>query len=440
MAAASSPYDKQPTFTPISEISPYSPFTLRAIVTKKFVGEGKKVKYGRIIIQDDSGEIQCNAFNDCIDKIENVEENQQYIIKGGKVKPKNAQYNHTKSEYEILFNSSTTITPTGQTAETKVFYNFSNLKHINDRTSQFADLIAVIQELEPVTSVTLKSSETTSKRLIKVCDDSNFSLEVTLWGQTAVDFSGQIGDVVAIKGCSIKEFQGKTQVSPTRSSIITINPDDPRTQVLKDWYAQHSEDQFEESIAADQKSESQIKTIYFSLVPDRHYGENTQKFDYFHIYCYPKFISQSKPLYYLGCPNPECHGKKLNDQLFCTKCEHQIDEPLPRFMFNCSLADFSGSMFVSVLGTEEVGETILGLSSQQVMQMKNENPEKFEEVMNSYLVHNVYFKDLYVTIKMKTDEYDGNLRKRASIVNAYIPDYVKGAKFFFNEIQKYSQH
>ena len=431
---------KKPSFTPISDISPYSPFTLQATVISKVIGQKNK-KWARLVLQDQSGEIQCNAFGDMIDSLlDKVEENQQYIIKGGKVNPKKSQFNHTSHDYEITFNSSTTITPTGQKVETKIFYNFSTLKQINERHSSFVDLIAVIREIEPVTTVTIKSSnESANKRAIKVCDDSNFSMDVTFWGDSATDFPGNIGDIIAIKSCTVKEFQGKTQISTTRSSHIEINPDQSRTQVLKEWYSKHEQDEFEEP-TSEQKAERHTKTIYFSLIPDRHYGEN-QKFDYFNIYCYPIFISLNKSPYYLACSNPECRGKKLNDQMFCTKCEHQIDDPIPCFMFSCSFADFSGSLFASVINDNESGQAILGLTAQQLMEMNNENPEKdkFEEVLQSHLVQNALFKDLYLTIRIKTEEYDGNLKKKAYVVRALPVDYVQGAKFFFKEIQNYSQ-
>ena len=100
---------KKPSFTPISDISPYSPFTLQATVISKVIGQKNK-KWARLVLQDQSGEIQCNAFGDMIDSLlDKVEENQQYIIKGGKVNPKKSQFNHTSHDYEITFNSSTTI-------------------------------------------------------------------------------------------------------------------------------------------------------------------------------------------------------------------------------------------------------------------------------------------------------------------------------------------
>lgn len=62
-------------------------------------------------------------------------------------------------------------------------------------------MIGVVSEVQELTSVTARSSgNQIPKRTIVLVDDSNTTVEVTLWGKKAEDYNHPGNPVVAIKG------------------------------------------------------------------------------------------------------------------------------------------------------------------------------------------------------------------------------------------------
>ena len=69
-------------------------------------------------------------------------------------------------------------------------------------------------------------------------DDSGRSIQCTLWGEQATSFDeSNVGSVIALKGASLSDFNGKT-LSIGRDTDVAWNlREEKRAQQLKDWWA-----------------------------------------------------------------------------------------------------------------------------------------------------------------------------------------------------------
>ena len=79
-------------------------------------------------------------------------------------------------------------------------------------------------------------------------DRSGRVVQCTLWGDEAEKFDGSQSPVIAIKGCKVSDFGGKS-LSTQFSSVTLINPDIPEAHQLRGWYDNVGKDEAVASIS-----------------------------------------------------------------------------------------------------------------------------------------------------------------------------------------------
>ena len=99
------------------------------------------------------------------------------------------------------------------------------------------DFIGILLDTGTCFDVQTRSGEMKTKRTLVVCDDSNYSVEMTVWSTVAQSFDAvDVADpVIAFKGCRITNFQGWTLTMDT-DATYELNPDLPRAQDLRAWF------------------------------------------------------------------------------------------------------------------------------------------------------------------------------------------------------------
>jgi replication factor A1 len=104
---------------PVTALSPYmNRWTIKVRVTKKgdvktytnAKGDGKLLSVD--LLDGQGGEIRATMFNEQVDQFSAIlEKNHVYLISGGSLKPANRKFTTFNNEFELTFNSSTTIQP-----------------------------------------------------------------------------------------------------------------------------------------------------------------------------------------------------------------------------------------------------------------------------------------------------------------------------------------
>ena len=99
------------------------------------------------------------------------------------------------------------------------------------------DLIAVVQEVQEVRQIQMKTGELRDRKQVTFVDDTGVSIMATLWGSDMAGLDLQVGQVVAIKGARVSEYGGKSLNMGSDHAQLRLDPDEePRCHELQRWY------------------------------------------------------------------------------------------------------------------------------------------------------------------------------------------------------------
>ena len=408
-----------------------------------YTRDGKSSKLFNITMKDKTdSEIRGTFYNDQADIFYPIiEQDQVYQISGGLIREKNSRFNSTLHDYEICFNSTTTFVPMiDDHTIGKLTYRFkklSTLPNISPKTT--VDILGYVITVGPIQVLTSKYGDKTyEKRDIVICDDTNVKCDMTLWEDVARDFPSHGGFIVAFKDAKLSDFKGRTLSS---SSTLIINPTwIDEAEKLQRWIFECiSENGFDfdkmESISSG--SEVTRSSFFLSQINDLDFSNN-EKSEYGSSIVSISDIIVSKKIYYNACPNPECKFKGLstsNDgSFFCSKCQKIIEKPAYRYMFSVKVKDFSGSTYMSLIGDDQIGAIITGMTAEEL----KERTDELDETEIRKLIQEKFFTELNVKYRIKSEEYNGNNQVKINIFSAQPLNYKEGALFFANEISKFS--
>lgn len=75
------------------------------------------------------------------------------------------------------------------------------------------------------------------RKNVVLADESNLSITVSLWGKNALIEDYQIGQVMALKGARVSNYNGCSLNSGDEHSQLFIDCDHKRSKELKSWWA-----------------------------------------------------------------------------------------------------------------------------------------------------------------------------------------------------------
>lgn len=403
--------------------------------------DGKPGKLLNITLKDKTGsEIRGTFFNEQVVEFEHiVEADKVYQISGGLIKEKNSRFNSTLHDYEISFNSSTKFLPMpdDQTIG-KLTYRFRKLADLpNVSPKSSVDIIAYIITVNELQSVTLKDNKTTEKRDIIICDDSNVKCDMTLWDKEARDFPTEGGFIVAFKDAKLSDFKGRTLSSP---SNLILNPTFPEAYQIQSWINNNqinNDFDFNKMATISNGGDISRSYLYLSQINDLELGTH-EKPDYGTAIVTLSDVMLNRRIYYAACPNPECKFKGLTitdaQSYFCERCQRIIESPAYRYLFSIKVQDFTGSTFMSLLGDDQIGAIFTGKTAAEW----HDETESMDENDIRQFFQDKFFMTLKLRCRIKNDQFNGKSFVKTNVFSAQKLDYADGAKFFANEINKFS--
>ncbi|XP_068126178.1 replication protein A 70 kDa DNA-binding subunit [Hyperolius riggenbachi] len=435
------PGGSQAKVVPIASLNPYqSKWTIRARVTNKGQirtwsnsrGEGKLFS---IEMVDESGEIRATAFNEQADKFFTlIEVNKVYYFSKGTLKIANKQYTAVKNDYEMTFNSETSVIPCEDSSEVPTvqfdFVPISELENKNKDT--LIDIIGVCKSFEDVTKVTIKSNNReVSKRTIHLMDTSGKVVATTLWGEDADKFDGSRQPVVAIKGARLSDFGGRS-LSVLSASTFMINPDIPEAFKLRGWFDSEGQVLEGTSISESRGGGGGGNTNWKSLleVKNENMGHG-EKADYFSCIATTVFLRKENCLYQ-ACPSQDCNKKVIDEQngLFrCEKCNKEFPNFKYRLILSANIADFGENQWITCF--QEAAEAILGQNAAYLGELKDKNEQAFEEVFQ-----NANFRSYTFRIRVKMETYNDESRIKATAMDVKPVDHKEYSKRLIMNIRK----
>jgi len=99
----------------------------------------------------------------------------------------NKKFTSIKNDFCITFDQSTEIQECKDDSKiNQTGFSFTKIDQIQQLMANVAiDVIGIVVDVGPVGNLKLKSGENRDKRNLVIGDDTNFSISVTLWGDTA---------------------------------------------------------------------------------------------------------------------------------------------------------------------------------------------------------------------------------------------------------------
>jgi replication factor A1 len=361
-------------------------------------------------MDDSGGEIRCTMFKDGVDKYYDMLENgKNYYISRGQLKPANQQYNTCKNDYEMTLGADADISACNEVLKVMMNYTFVKIKELENTAVQSnVDICGVLKSIGEVSSIQTKRGSQVEKRNITMIDDSNASIEVTLWGAKATELTATEGQVLAAKGLKVGDFNGRSLGSGF-NSVFEIDPDHPRAADVKQWYSQTG-GQAVESLTkagggggpAPRKTISQIKSENLG------FGE---KPDWVEVKGLVTFIRHDSSYFYVACPetNKKC-TEQGNGSWICeaNSKTYSDSEVVRRYIMSVTTNDESGCQWLTAFN--EAGETLLKQSANDLFQKQEQKDPGFEGAFAE-----ACFKEYIFKLRCKQETYNDETRLKCMI-------------------------
>lgn len=403
---------------PIEALSPYShKWTIKARCTHKSDiktwhnrnGEGKLFS---VNLLDESGEIRATGFNDQCDQLYDVfQEGNVYYISSCRVQMAKKQFSNVNNDYELAFERESVVEKAEvQDDVPQVQFNFTpiaDLQSVDQGTT--IDVIGILKDVAEVSQITSKTtSKPYDKRELTLVDDTEYSVRLTVWGKVASSFEVAPDEVVAFKGVKVSDFGGRS-LSLLSSGSMTVNPDIAHSHKLRGWYDHKGQNQtfsthanVQGTVVPGERKADQTKTA--AAVKDEQLGMNDQP-DFFNMRATVQHIRQDN-FCYAACLSENCNKKVLETepgQWRCERCEKTHEKPEYRYVMSANVSDHTGQLWVSCF--DKVGRVIMGMSADELMEIKEVDDTKFSEVFE-----NANFRTWNLKCLAKMDTYQDNQR------------------------------
>lgn len=436
--------------TSIEALSPYqNKWIIKARVSYKgdlrtwsnTKGEGKLISLNFL---DETDEIKATAFNEIAEKISlTVNEGKVYYITNARVQVSKKKFNNLPHLYELTLDKDTEITECFDTVNVpKINFNFLKLNKIKSfEVNSIIDVIGVLYFVGDLFQITAKTTgKTFDRRNITIVDDTNYSVDIALWNNIAINFNTLEKSIVSFKGCKIQDYNGRS-LTLTQSGFMTVNPDVPNTYQLKNWFDNIGDEKNFENISVrnnevdlfiHRKTILQIleENLGISDTPDYFYLKASIHYIKFETFCYPACPNQSSNNDTSFSEKKSSNGISCNKKLIeqsdgtyrCEKCDLSFNEPIWRYILNCSVVDLSGQIWLTLFDSE--AKKLLKIDALELLKMKEQSEKNQGNDFFNEFLSNLKYMEYNFRIKARQDNYNDTIRVRYQAVSIDPINYV----------------
>lgn len=409
---------------------------------KEFNGERPGTLFS-VTLLDESGEIRATMFNDAAQKFHPIfVVGGMYVISGGRLKSANKKFTSVKHAYELTLNSDATVIPIESVATVPhLHFDFVPIDNLQDSNKDdMVDVIGVVVSAKPSSVINTKRGEVQRRSLV-LADQSNRSIELTLWGQQAVEFDNVLAEnehpVLAVKGARVSDFGGRT-LSAVTSSEFEVNPDIESGTVVRNWWATVGDGgRSIPSLSSGAGGGSgggaggfgaREKTL--AAIANESLGLSGQQ-QYLTV---PNVtvtsFKKDGTLWYKACANPDCKGRKVYEEGENVKCQNcqGVNNFRLRWVSNFTAFDHTGREYVSGFG--ETGTTLIGSEAETIHQYQETGQTDSVQRAFEY----ARFKSYNMRLAVKSEEYNGNVRTKVSVQSLTPIDFVADSERLLQRI------
>lgn len=428
---------------PINSLSPYqNKWIIKARVMSKSnirtwnnaKGEGKLFSMD---LKDESGEIRVTAFKEQCDKFyDMIEVDKVYYLSKCQLKPANKQYSTLKNDYEMTMTADTVLQECedeGASIPT-IQYDFVPIPQIaNMEAHAIIDVVGVCKDAGEINQFTAKASgRELKKRDVTLVDKSNTAVQLTLWGDDAVNFPASLNPVLVLKSVRVTEFGGGKSLGLVGGSVMKINPHIDEAHKLRGWFDNGGCPNTVQSVSArtgpGTPSSAEWMTIHEATEKKLGSGD---KPGYFQTKGVIHNI-KSETAVYRACPQPDCNKKVVdqdNGSYRCEKCDIDFPNYKYRLLLQMLVSDWSSNRWVTAFA--DLAEQLLGKTSQEVGDALSYNKETAELIFSEIYYNNFVFK-----LRTKLEYYSDAPRNKTTAISITTLNHKEFNGYLIKNIQE----
>ena len=335
---------------------------------KNFVAKSTKkdcTLQSYIFIDTKGDEIQATAFNKAVENFSKIiQEGGIYEIRKCNIQLAERAYNATKCDYKLGFNESTQVIPAPDNGKfSGVKFSVIPLEQIVDfPIGKIIDVFGFVLDDKGFQEITTKNEKILKMQKLLIGDDTLSRIELTLWEPFgSPDNNYSLGDLIAVKNCRVKEFNGRKQLSTTDSTEVKKSLDPESDSRLRKFYDEHQNENDYKDVQGEMISNGVIKSpaelVFIKDIQNTYEIEMDNKDrPVFEINATVTRLNHSERNYYTGCA--KCHKKMETD--VCTYCS--CTEKKVMFTLSLDVRDATSHFWIDMFG--ELAEKFLGIKGE----------------------------------------------------------------------------
>ncbi|KAH9001416.1 replication factor-a protein [Lactarius akahatsu] len=384
--------DNQNPIYPITGLTPYqNNWRIKVRVVQKsdirtYSNQRGDGRLFNVTLMDDSAEIKATAWNAMVEELyEKLQENRVYFISRARVNLAKKRFSTVQNDYELSLDRGVEIVECQDTDVPVIRYHFVKVAALQELQKEaICDVIGVVREVGDLSEIMTKNNKTAQKRDLKIVDDSEYDVRLTLWGKQAEQYSTPVDTVIAFKGVRVGDYQGRS-LSLLSSGSVAVSPDIPEAHALKGWYVDGgAQTTFTSHSQAGLSSGSggtinrnEMRTIFD--VKEAQLGMS-DKADFFSTRATIMHIKTDN-LVYPACPTCNKKMTESHDGWRCEKCDRSYEKPEYRYIISMAVGDHTGQMWLS--GFNEVGNILFGMTGNEFQDIRAQDEAKVNHIVHS---------------------------------------------------------
>lgn len=445
-------------YRPIQSINPYqNGWTIRGRCTykseiRKFMnsrGEGQVISFE---LTDESGSIRITGFTQHAQMImDTVHMNRIYKVCRGSLKQANAKYNRSTSSFEMTLDRASVLEEIDDDNGSfmKIKYNFTKIADLESiEVKGNCDVVGVVTGVGPCTEITIRSTnDQCPRRSVTITDDSNASVELTLWRKQAESFLTEESlsrhPILLLRNASRGDFGGVC-LNVSRMTSLELDPVNvDEANKLRAWFDNGGLNNAAiQSVTATAGSGGKItgprKSLEEARVEDvdpifansNGMGGGTASFATRAVI---GFVNTKNDLYYPGDPETKKKVVSTAPGLWSSESSgiQLTDEQVVwRYIISMKVEDHTGSKWVS--GFDEIGQVLFGRPAKEFRDMKEQDPGMFENI-----IEDATFRPLLMKIQVKERTWNDAQQIRYTVSRAEPVDFASEGHQLLKEIASY---
>eukprot|EP01119_Soliformovum_irregulare_P016808 TRINITY_DN4916_c0_g1_i2.p1 TRINITY_DN4916_c0_g1~~TRINITY_DN4916_c0_g1_i2.p1 ORF type:complete len:395 (-),score=118.42 TRINITY_DN4916_c0_g1_i2:78-1262(-) len=351
------------------------------------------------------------------------------------------KFNNTNNDYELTFDMNTQVVHVQNDEQIRSVQ--LEITRINDidkiEPNGMVDVLGVIHNVGDHGTITTRKGDQLSKRTLTLLDTSSRTIDLTIWGKDADREDWQSSTLLGVKNAKVSDFGGRS-LTALGSSKLIVNPVIPEAQLIHDWYTQQNG--YIENIKPMTTTKSNLAsgeeggvggtpmTINELKTQVEGLSGTGQVSASCHVTVLTVKHDDPAKLFYPACPQPDCKGKKLDENFSCPTCR-QTQDPEWRYMLRFAVMDYSGQAWVGAFNIQ--AKQLLGnVEATTLRQIEQEDKQRYEQIFES-----VSCRTFQMKINGKMDDYGTTpqFRGNAAWIKP-VTDYGAASRHLIAEIAK----